>query len=590
MVLGTRRSSRANKGQHSKRLLEAVTIGSDDYDSGDEIEELKYVKKKPRRAGGKKDDRPNKKGDANNDDDDDYVQGGESPDVEESEVNCTPCGTNKSNYDENNDKGGTFVLCDQCNTWQHAKCMGYKTSKDIPKSHVCNICLAKRNKEDSSLLIREKLKDEHRVSTALAFYNYFKKSFPPGYEITNEDKEKKVSDWALEIEDIIFTTFPSKMYISEGRRILFLLKKYFMKDIIKETITLEQVVKKTPKEINLEIERVEALNHSNMKNIILTENSATDIIRRTHKGDIIRENENDTPDTIDIGITTKKVDHRRFSVDEDEDVILKPRVVADRQSVSEYNNINPRIEEEDDDEVNGAADVEHNSQDEDDFAAGEATSVDGEGALSDLAGNSNTEKTSRESSELDQVNDLIDDKDLDKIIGIDSEVSVPTPKVWNGFVKFPDFAEFNATGSFYSCTRMNELERSTAVCNDILTAKSYTVMGRLDRIVADKYLTKIMKSRELYFVEIKSLAENDADFSRLYSYLLMQNKVGVLSGKPAFVKDSYLIPIDFRDSRVPDYIQHHKKDMRIGLFAVFVVKSEYVPKELKQPSSTFGRY
>ncbi|KAK6201274.1 uncharacterized protein RJT21DRAFT_34186 [Scheffersomyces amazonensis] len=561
-MAGTRRSSRANKGQHTKRLLDEVyevTTQSDSENEGDkDIKEIGYRKKKIRRAGGKEEV------------DEEYQESEDNkktPQTEESEVRCTPCGTDNSNYDEENDKGGTFVLCEKCNTWQHARCMGYRTSKDIPEKHICNICLAELKKVDSSLIIREKLKDDHRVSTALAFYNYFKKSFPADYDKSNEEKEKQASDWALEIEDIIFTTYAAKLYIAEGRRILFLLKKYFMKDILKGTITLDQVVKKTPKEINQEIERVEALNHSNIKNIILTENDSRDIIRRTHKGDIIRENENESQDSIDISIATKKVDHRRFSVDENE-ITTKPRIVADTEQVSAYNNINPRLEEDDEDEENAYEEQVEEDNDENTESTKDETSRQ----------NSTESKSSVESSDLEHVNDIIDDKALDQIIGHEPEIPIKTAPIWKGTIKFPDFAEFQGSASYYTSTRSKNLSTSIAICSDIFTNSTYTVMGRLDRSTADGYLDKIMKSRDLYFVEIKSIYDDDADFSRLYSYLLIQNKVGVLSGKPSFVKDSYLVPIDFRDSRMPRYIREHKKDMRIGLFAIFVVKSEYVPR------------
>ena len=46
----------------------------------------------------------------------------------------------KDNYDEDEDTLGDMVQCDQCKTWQHAKCMGYKTKRSIPNIHKCDVC------------------------------------------------------------------------------------------------------------------------------------------------------------------------------------------------------------------------------------------------------------------------------------------------------------------------------------------------------------------------------------------------------------------------------------------------------------------
>ena len=85
-----RRSSRANKGQHSK-----------------------YGKTTGGTATGKK-----RKVDVVEDD--------------EGEVRCL-CG-------DNEDDGGFMIQCETCQKWQHGGCMGYETPDDVPDSYACELC------------------------------------------------------------------------------------------------------------------------------------------------------------------------------------------------------------------------------------------------------------------------------------------------------------------------------------------------------------------------------------------------------------------------------------------------------------------
>ena len=102
------------------------------------------------------------------------------------------------------------------------------------------------------------LKDEVRISTFKAFYNFFKKVIPKdGDNTTEEAIESRVNDMALEIESIIHENFSGKAYPTEARRILFVLKKHFMQEIFDRTITFKDVVHKTPQEINADIAKIE---------------------------------------------------------------------------------------------------------------------------------------------------------------------------------------------------------------------------------------------------------------------------------------------------------------------------------------------
>lgn len=53
-------------------------------------------------------------------------------DEAESEVTRCPCGSKADS--------GMMLCCDECNTWQHRVCMGYRRKSDVPRMYYCNIC------------------------------------------------------------------------------------------------------------------------------------------------------------------------------------------------------------------------------------------------------------------------------------------------------------------------------------------------------------------------------------------------------------------------------------------------------------------
>lgn len=119
---------------------------------------------------------------------------------------------------------------------------------------------------DGPSRIIKALNDPTRISIAKAFYNFFKKAYPvkEGETISEETKDGKATSLALEVEEIIDREFPVKSakvkYTDESRRVLFVLKKHFTNDIFAGKITLDDVVKKTPQEINEDIARIEQQN------------------------------------------------------------------------------------------------------------------------------------------------------------------------------------------------------------------------------------------------------------------------------------------------------------------------------------------
>ena len=676
-----RRSARANKGVHTKRELEEYQVGGVEKTGSHKLSTKNEVKEDHEKVPTTvkkekiKEEVKDKVFDSN--DDNNSV---ENEDNEE--VRCTPCGATTENYDEDNDTLGDMILCDKCKTWQHIKCMGYRKN-NVPKVYQCDICsgeprpanvkqqqqqqqqqknkkkraqqletvletdsATKKQKTSSStpeekeqldqeeIVTIESLKNPLRISTAKAFYNFFRKSYPlkqGDVEISVEEKEKKATQLALEVEDIIQREFPGKLYVSEGRRILFVLKKQFTDEVFAGTLTLEDVVKKTPEEINQDIARIEQKNRENIKNIILIENDQSQIVRRTHKGEIVKENENEEYDGVnimDVSIDARPVDHRRFSEENTIKLTLKT-LQQSKGRQNAYNHTNPRFGDDfssdDDAEEEGKEEEEEEGKENTEIEVREMEHGDEEGIDKDGILDGNQTKVSfvdgeegellerKKSHSSESLSDIetrstSDDGKLEELLSGNDDFSqnynsnsnsgnsgnrkerFEPPEVWHGSITFPEYSHFKAVGKFYSSTddEQDHYSLSKATAKDILKETNYVVRGRLERARCDKYLNEITATRNLYFVQIQPddlASPTDAtkykrNYERLYNYFIKENKVGVLSGRPDFVKDSYIMPIDFRDVNLSSAIQAHKRDLRMGLFAVFVVQKHYIPQNV----------
>ncbi|CAK9441457.1 uncharacterized protein LODBEIA_P53250 [Lodderomyces beijingensis] len=650
-----RRSSRSNKGVHSHREKVEEEEEEDVYQR---LKAKKTQKKEEGTGTSKAKAEAKAKEDSDNNDNNDVEEEEEEfVDSDDGEIRCGPCGTTTENYDADSDPHGDMVQCEKCNTWQHIKCMGLKKTS-LAEKYECDVCsgsprLALKRKrptptstervkksqkvqQESAEAIAlvekvvnpiEALKNPTRVSTAKAFYNFFKKSYPSanGAEIGEEEKTKKATDLALEIEDIIQREYPGKAYVGEGRRILFVLKKQFTDEIFAGTLTLEDLVKKTPEEINQDIKRIEEQNKQNIRNIVLKENDQTQIVRRTHKGDVIKENENEEYYQMDESIGARAVDHRRFS----EGGASPAQVVLSTPGEqSAYNNTNPRLESDDEHSDLGDGHEQqpreanrvysNNNKAKEKEEKEQEKNGDNDDYNNDYNNNGkygddhedNAVRSTESLSDVDQRRSP-DAQSLHAILagnatgastgtgavtgaGYTDQSKFEPVDVWHGSMTFPDYAHFKAVGKFYSSTDDKEhFDFSRATAKDIMKDHKYTIRGRLERSRCDKYLEQVISTRNLYFVQIQPEEEKEGDddevvsgldssnyarnYDRLCNYFIKENKVGVLSGKPEFVKDSYIMPIDFRDAHLGTVIKSHKRDLRIGLFAVFVVSKGYTP-------------
>lgn len=547
---GPRRSSRANKGQHSRDALDLY------YEPDSESVEIELHETKRRKI-------------LSDEASDDEFQPSTTTDLEHNpalkplqsvfekdlispaedrssqaemadpkeEVRCDPCGTTSANYDEASDNGGIMIECEACQTWQHARCMGYRYQKAIPKSYTCNRCPAKPTP-----------KDKTRVSVCKALYNVVLKNKDAGGLATDEDA-RVLAD---RMEDAIYewSGTTDKKYIDKSRSVMALVKKpAVLVRAALGSLAMTSLVLLPPEEIDAELKNyAEKVRQELIRRLVLTvEDDAGQRIRRTHKGEEVVETSNShSDDAYNEAVVGRRVDHRNF------DKEPSPSVIGPAS-------LGPNIY------------LLHTDDDED--------AVDGEAETLKPASSRNNEAEDS-------------DEELDFILNRKSPVPAVAPnpepvlppimpkKFWSGTVVFPDFASFEASAEFVGCTKYQQPKdvatanfhnRAMRVCKDLMERPKYLIEGRLDRARADPYLSQIVSSRDLFLVQLVDAASNP-DFEKLFEYLLSRSKVGVLSNRASFVKDSYVFAVD---GNVPLYMDFGP--LSRGLYALFVVKKDYVP-------------
>ena len=147
--IAVRRSSRANKGQHSR-------FGN-------------QGKKKKRKVDIVEDD--------------------------EGEVRCL-CG-------DNEDDGGFMIQCETCGKWQHGDCMGYEDPDEVNDSYACELCRPDLYKDitDRTAKAKSKKKTQKSKEKVLSHLNEkliaqksTKRKTPPSEDGSDDDSEFSVDD------------------------------------------------------------------------------------------------------------------------------------------------------------------------------------------------------------------------------------------------------------------------------------------------------------------------------------------------------------------------------------------------------------
>ncbi|WEJ94574.1 Transcription factor bye1 [Yamadazyma tenuis] len=423
------------------------------------------------------------------------------------------------------------------------------------------------------------LKDKVRANVAKAFMNVLKTQLPDDYKDDGvSSKEDVALKWSMSIEAAIFNVFPQKdrHYTDKSRGIMTLLKKPNVLQRLKEkTLTFEKLVASSPEEIDDDLKKyAEKVRQESIRRSVLTSHEGQRI-RRTHKGDEIVEDFSDThrQEDNDVSIVSKSVDHRRFEDAEAENA------GDDGAAAKEETQVGAKVYSystaglDDDDDAYGGSD-------------NESVESVGQGVGSpDLDEDAELDKILQEPKpKADPPPPRVEVKPMKSALKKSSQLP-PTlsTNIWEGRITFPDFTTFTAKAQYISSSNYH-IPRTPLdvkfhnncinVSKEIFAKPFYDIEGRLDRVRADPYLKEVVTSRDIYLFKLTPVDEFD-DYDKLFNYLLSRAKVGVLSGKPHFAKDAYVIALD--NNNVPPYLSNFEEfHDRRGLFALYVVKKDYV--------------
>lgn len=540
-----RRSSRANKGTHSGRDTHEVYYRP-------EAEEPE-----PKRA-------------KTSDTDHDAIieDAADDPaDGDEGKVRCDPCGTTEENYDEESDKGGTMIECDLCNTWQHARCMGFRRQREIPNEYMCNRCQPKDEPYEHSELGPSKSAREARKTERQPAKKALKGKALVEHNTRNSVKNALVKvlvktdgtidaePKAEEIEAAVHKWAGStdKKYIDKSRSVMALVKKpLVLQRLISGDLPTSDLVLLPVEELDPDLKNyAEKVRQELIRRLVLTvEDALSQRIRRTHKGEEIVET-NAAPYEEETVVVRRPEPEKAEKPPSRENTPVEQAVPALYQLGDDDDEYAEGTKAEDNDGGNDGA-----SDDELDFILAQKPQVE--------------PKEEPKKREVPKKTILKSEPRLPP--------TMPT-KFWLGEVVFPDFASFHTDAEFISCTKYEKPRDNTTasfhnrvmrVCKELLEKNAYYIEGRLDRAKADAYLSKVTTSRDFYVVQLSS---QDAEpYEKVYSYLLKRNKVGVLSNRPAFVKDAYVFALD---GDMPPYLSF--APITRGLFVLFVAQKSYVP-------------
>lgn len=483
------------------------------------------------------------------------------------EVRCDPCGTNSSNYNEDTDKGGTMIECEACNTWQHARCMGYRTDAAIPKYYQCNRCKPRREapprKVERKEVARPSAGNQTRANVTKALATAIAKAAP----------DMDAAHWASQIENEVYVWAggTDRKYVDKSRAVMAMAKKVgVLHDLDLSVLTARDVVTRPPEEIDGDLRAVaEKVRQELIRRLVLAEEDLLkQRIRRTHKGEeLVGDDE--------LGAMSSE-QHRL------QETLIASKVVR---------------------EVRNDTDPENASEPTKSAFVRSLTPP----AQFNLYQLGDDEDRKVESDGDDEpVNDTNDASDSDDELDLILKGKEPTPQLhhpppppkpepvvrlppmmprrfWEGDIIFPDYVTVAVNAEFAGCTNyVTPKDYSTAsfhnkairVCKELMVKPKYQIEGRLDRAKADPYLGAVGSSRDLYVVRLVAQDSALAQHAKLKKYLVLRKKVGVLSGRPSFVKDAYIVAVD-DEADAPEYLKFANVDL--GLFIVYVVKKDYVP-------------
>lgn len=595
-----RRSSRTTKGKHTGRAETDVYYVAQDGAEGPALKKAR-----------KTDDSVNLN---------DVHKHDDKSAENEGQVRCDGCETTDENYDEETDEGGMMIECEHCQTWQHARCMGYATKKQIPKVYLCNRCEETETKDEGKKSPQNEVKSEVKESTPEVKSELKSEpkseSKPVAQPVVQPVAVKtpvltakaaqqaktranvakalvnvivransglcEAEKWGQLLEEALYTWAGAtdKKYIEKSRSVMALVKKpAVLARLISHELSPADFTLLPVEDIDPDLKNyAEKVRQELIRRSVLTVNDdLSQRIRRTHKGEEVVETKNDeNNDDVGVSLMARHVDHRKFK----SEAAPTESMVVVTPSGNNHNLLTSNL---------------YQLGDDDDEYDHEPVHADGDGETNEN-GNENGEDHGAGNDALDGVSD----DELDFILKAKTPkktapISVPKPapvkkaaapalpptmptEFWAGEIVFPDVATFGVLADFVACTNYQRPKdnitasfhnKAVRVCKELLERRVYLIEGRLDRSRADPYLEQIVKSRDLYLVKLR---KEDPSYSKVYDYLRARNKVGVLSDRASMVKDAYLFALSHD---APSYMDF--ATVGEGLYVLFSVKKDYVP-------------
>lgn len=325
-------------------------------------------------------------------------------------------------------------------------------------------------------------------------------------------------------------------------------------------------------------EREEAIKES-MEQATLEQVQVSNI-RRTHKGDVLIENE-------DMGNAPNQVDFNvGVHLDNDDEKFVKSESnmsIKGNRKHSIFDGPQQDASNDDDNDIDN------------DYHTGNAT-----GELHDVEFDHGEENGEKTKSHAAAAFDFDNDDDLAAILGetkktIEQTVESYDPTaiandttLWQGQTIFTGFTNVASTLHHFSTT-LESHQFSNIARQLIDPLVPMEIEGRLDARTADDYVTKVMSTRKVVVMELKSQDSLDKNFKKLFDYFAQRNKFGVVMNKNRLIKDAYLFPISaslpkFMRS-MPDSGRIQLDNSQVRLFVVFVVRQELISNEPQQHTS-----
>lgn len=420
------------------------------------------------------------------------------------------------------------------------------------------------------------IEEKAREAVRKRFEGMFLKLLP-GHKIPNEEGsiEEISLRWALKLEEDLFGDHHDKQtgkltrdYKEASTRIFVNVRDVknvkLRNSIINRHIPFNKLVKMSVNELlnpDLRKEKEEAIKES--MSLATLEQVKVSNIRRTHKGDIVLDNEesgNASGQQFDFNVGVH--------LDDNEMKFTQSEANVERRSVDPVipQNAGGMIADMYDPGHMDHSDDDNDNDDDDDDNDGKYDAMDSNGELFQDDEDDDLSKILGQTS-----------KKLAESDGYDPNSVQVGSQLWHGQTIFTGITNFDSCVKFISTTLRSDEFRDVSY-NVFDASLPLEIEGRLDSGQAENYLLKVASSRKMILLELKkSEDELGTGFKRLWDYFHTKNKFGVVRSAQGFVKDAYIFPLS---SRLPRFLKEFpgfKLDgVKERLFIVLVVKQELI--------------